>query len=48
MLATEGAEELVGADSGAVADYLGYSELLKESGLPPVSQTGETEDVLLQ
>lgn len=28
MLATEGAEELVGADSGAVADYLGYSELL--------------------
>lgn len=30
-----------------MADDLGYSVLPKESGLDPVSQTGELEDVLL-
>ena len=37
MLGAEGAEELVGGDSGAVADCLGSSELRKESALSPES-----------
>lgn len=46
VLGAQSLEDLVGADPGAVAGDLGPSALPKESGFPPVSQTGGAEGVL--